>query len=111
MITLLTSDLCYCIYASLSISSTDGSSTTSLPAEVPSVFSSVSSSLAVSSSSDGVVTCIGNFVVVVVGRVVDDIVELAITGTISHRLPLKPVGHSHLNNPSSFVNDVHLPPF
>lgn len=49
----------------------------------------------------------GNFVLVVVGLGV--VVEMI--GTISHRLPLNPDGHSHSKEPSSFVNDVHFPPF
>lgn len=57
-----------------------------------------------SASSDCVV---GDFVLVVVGFGV----VLAMTGTISHRLPLYPVGHSHKNKPSSVGFDVHFPPF
>lgn len=51
----------------------------------------------------------GAAVVVVVVVVV--VVIFGSKGMISHRLPLKPVGHSHLNSPSSAVIDVHLPPF
>lgn len=83
------------------MSSTDGSSTTSLLLVLSSVVCSLSTS-----SGEMVVVMLGNFVLV------DGfIVELEIIGTISQRLPLKPDGHSHLNKPSSVESDVHFPSF
>lgn len=58
-------------------------------------------------SSSECAVVVGNFVLVVVGF---DVV-VAMAGTISHRLPLNPDGHSHSNEPSSFVSDAHFPPF
>lgn len=48
----------------------------------------------------------------IIGRGVElEMVEFAMTGTISHFLPLNPEGHSHLNDPSSIDSDVHFPSF
>lgn len=108
----------YFFHASLSISSTDATvSATSLSLDFASVACSVSSLSSSSSSfSSEAATASapwpGNFVGVV--PAVDGFglgVVVVMTGTISHFLPLKPDGHSHLNKPSSLVNDVHFPPF
>lgn len=75
---------------------TNGSPTAWLSFEFSSDVSLSSSAIVVSSIS--------------VGFEVDVIVIFGITGIISQFLPLNPVGHSHLNSPSSSVKDAHFPP-
>lgn len=39
------------------------------------------------------------------------LIDVSVMFERSHLSPRYPAGHSHEKNPSSFVNDVHFPPF